>query len=213
MILKIDRKLIRSADDFQEAVARMKIGSEHRLEGDTGKKIKERTHWKRGTIKVKPVSRRALIMNQILESEDSISKQNNYRHRESPESVKYPSDLHCRFSATATTVGPLLLRIQYSAEDWLFIKRYEIKADEETFTLDVSGFGDVERDNNVRIWEWHTRTVGKDDMKMLMAISNAKEVVLRSIGKQYYRDRTLPNAEKQRLRVMLAAYEILRQER
>jgi len=104
----------------------------------------------------------------------------------------------------------LRLQVQYVADDWLFIRSFVIKADDATFTLNVPGLRDVERDNSAgKIWEWHDRTVGAQEQEMLNAMAKSNRVVLRCEGTKYQKDRELSDSEIQRIRTVLTAFKIL----
>lgn len=108
----------------------------------------------------------------------------------------------------------LWFTIRYVADEWLFIQSYTIKADEETFAIDASGFNDVERDNGGGdIWEWYSTSAGPDELAMTRAVVASKRAVIRYTGRQYRKDRTISASEKQALRQVLDAYEVLRGQR
>lgn len=103
----------------------------------------------------------------------------------------------------------LVLRLQYYADEWLFIDRFMIKADGRDFVIDPGDF-DIERDNSTDIWEWYSNpNPTRSELEMVRVVANAKRAVIRYEGKQYYKDRTIGPNEKQKLRRVLAAYEAL----
>lgn len=100
----------------------------------------------------------------------------------------------------------LRLRIQYTADDWLFIESFAIKADDRTYNVAPDYF-DVERDNgNGAIWEWYDYAVERSDVKMVQAVIASKKTILRYNGQQYYSDREITAAEKQALQNVLDAF-------
>jgi len=100
----------------------------------------------------------------------------------------------------------LRLRIQYAADDWLFIENYVIKADDKRFDIAPDYF-DIERDNGSGgIWEWYDKPVERSDVKMVQAVIASGTATLRYNGKQYYDDREITAAEKQALQNVLDAF-------
>lgn len=100
----------------------------------------------------------------------------------------------------------LRLRIQYTADDWLFIENYVIKADDQRFDIAPDYFA-IERDNAYgAIWEWYDGAVERKDIRMVQAIIASKNTTLRYNGKQYYVDREITAAEKQALQNVLDAF-------
>lgn len=82
------------------------------------------------------------------------------------------------------------LRIQYAAEDWLFIKSYIFLIDGQSYTYTPKK---VERDNNSTIWEWSDEEVGSSPelLTIMAAALDAKEIKVRFQGRQYHKDKTL----------------------
>jgi len=103
-------------------------------------------------------------------------------------------------------VTDLRCKIQYYAEDWLFIQNYDFIVDTTNFSL--YAFDSVERNNgDGMIWEWHNTTIGEDNMKLIKAISKAKKVKIRFNGRQYYKIRTLTRNEIKAVNNVLSTYE------
>lgn len=103
----------------------------------------------------------------------------------------------------------LRFKIQYAADDWLFIQSYIIKTDNESYTISTS-YGEVETDNGSGgIWEWYDVPIDNRLYNIVQDVSKSKTVKLRCNGKQYYKDRTLTAKEKQGLINILDAYEAL----
>jgi hypothetical protein len=100
----------------------------------------------------------------------------------------------------------LRLRIQYKAEDWLFVERVVIAADDARYTISE---GPWERDHSTEIWEWLDYTPSAADLAMLRQVADAKRVVIRYEGKQYRNDWVLPDTHKQAIKRVLAAYAAL----
>jgi len=102
----------------------------------------------------------------------------------------------------------LRLRIQFASDDWLFIKRYIIKADDRTFTIETQ-YGEVKRDNDSTVWEWYDNNMDKNKYEMIKAVIASNKTILRCEGQQYYKDRTITAKEKEALQNVLDAYEAL----
>jgi hypothetical protein len=107
---------------------------------------------------------------------------------------------------------PLGLRlvIGYVAEDWLFVEKYYVKADNQTFTIDPGGDFEVKRDNSGgEIWEWFDTEVTPEEYVILKALVSAKSATLRYEGQKHYRDRNVGPAERQRIADVLVTLEAL----
>lgn len=103
----------------------------------------------------------------------------------------------------------LRFRIQYTADDWLFIQSYIIKTDNTSHTIQTK-YGEIETDNDSGdIWEWYDVPLNNELYNIIRDVINSKSVKLRYNGKQYYNDRTITGTEKQALKNILDAYEAL----
>lgn len=100
----------------------------------------------------------------------------------------------------------LRLRIQYYAEDWLFIESFIVVADGRRFERNGVGF---ERDNDSKIWEWYDESLSQSDLTMIRAVVNSKEAVIRFNGRQYRNDKTITAAQKAALQNVLDAFKAL----
>jgi uncharacterized membrane-anchored protein YhcB (DUF1043 family) len=97
---------------------------------------------------------------------------------------------------------PLRMKLNYYSGDWLFVQGVTIKADDKIFTLNGLDF---QRDNGGgHIWEWSDTAVS--DQAMLEKIINAKRVVIRFDGRQYYNDFVVPESQKEAMRDIVAAW-------
>lgn len=107
----------------------------------------------------------------------------------------------------------LRYRIQYQAQDWLFIEdvlvRYILKnGKEKAATLFQGKF---ERDDDGgEIWEWADFAVSDSDYLTLLDIDKAKSVKLRFRGKQYEKDRDMTIKERKSLEQVIEAYKLIR---
>ncbi len=104
--------------------------------------------------------------------------------------------------------GNLRFRIQYYANDWLFINSYTFLIDGNIYTFSNP---DVERDNNSMIWEWSDTGVAQSGevAQILNAIKNAKEVKIRFNGRQYYKDKVLTQKDIKAIQQPIEYFEAL----
>lgn len=140
--------------------------------------------------------------------EDEVTGITWYRDKSSTE-YDNENSFQVYFGKTEATLPSLRLRIQYADDNWLFIKHYIIKTDDNTFTI-FANFKDINRDNDGRsVWEWLDIPVSSDseDYRMIKAIIASEKTIIRFEGDQYYEDRTLTNKEKNALKNVLEAYE------
>jgi hypothetical protein len=99
----------------------------------------------------------------------------------------------------------LRLVIQYYGEDWLFIEKYLFNVDGYTYEIDP-GYGDVESDNDSKVWEWFDTKPNKDEVELIKRIIKSKKAVMRIEGSKYYKDVTITSTQKKALGRVLIVY-------
>ena len=103
----------------------------------------------------------------------------------------------------------LRLKITYTDEDWLFIKRYTFNIDGSNYPVSID-WGDRKSDNSGgQIWEWVDLMVDSEAYALLEKVRDSKRTILRYEGNQYYKDRDVSQQEKQAVREILIAYEAM----
>ncbi len=139
---------------------------------------------------------------------DDIKRMTWYYDKSTPQYTNYNS-LHLYIGKEKYGQPYLRFRIQYTADDWLFIESYVIKTDLNTYNIPTS-YGEVETDNGSGdIWEWYDVNMDKKLYAITKDIVNSKTVKLRCNGKQYYKDRVISEKEKKGLQNVLDTYEAL----
>lgn len=140
---------------------------------------------------------------------DDFSGTTCYTGRNAPQ-YRNANGVFGRFCINDGYLSPLSLNFQYYNDEWLFISGWTVKIGERL----VDGRGNFERDNGIdgngaRIFEWHEREVGEDEVDLMRAIAENKGATIRYFGQQYRDDRTINAAAAQGLADVLDAYEAL----
>jgi len=139
---------------------------------------------------------------------DDIRNITWYFDKSTPQYTNYNS-FHLYFGTKKDSKPWLQLAINYTADDWLFIKRYIIKTDNDTYTISPS-YGEINTDNGGgEIWEWYDVPLDQEKYKMIEDIIKSKNAKIRHEGKQYYKDRAITQKEKQALQNIITAYNAL----
>ncbi len=96
-------------------------------------------------------------------------------------------------------------QIEYTSDDWLFIKDYSFLCDGEVYKFIPEN--SIERDNSEgEVYEYSDDVYSPQINKIVKAIITSKVVKLRHNGNQYYDDRVITKSEKEKLKKM---FEIL----
>lgn len=127
-----------------------------------------------------------------------------------PKAPKYTNVnwLYPYFVFSGSTIGARY-RIQYEADDWLFINSVQIKITNQDNSTDIIDFysGSFKRDNNSRIWEWADFELPAKMYLDLHQISSAKTAKIRFNGLNYHKERLMTNNEKSSIASFLKIYE------
>ena len=102
------------------------------------------------------------------------------------------NSIYCYFAQTGNSVSNFRIKIQYRADEWLFIRKYQFLIDGKPFEFIPSK---MERDNRDYIWEWCDEAIGASDEELIKALANAKTVKVKFIGDQYHDIRKLSSKE------------------
>jgi hypothetical protein len=97
-------------------------------------------------------------------------------------------------------------RIQYYGDNWLFIDSYTINVDGVKYNINPS-YGEVERDNDSKVWEWYDINPTASDINMLENISRSQKTIVRMNGSQYYKDFEISPEQKNALQTMFTVHQ------
>ena len=98
----------------------------------------------------------------------------------------------------------------YTGDDWVFFDRVTVAADEERFNKSFNYFDMVRDNGGGDVWEYIDLDAYDSDIKMLQAIANSKETIIRFEGDDYWYDLTVKDSDKAAIREALTAYEALK---
>ena len=156
----------------------------------------------------------ALLAN-IRKDEDRIQNINFY----SPKALKYYSNgswaavVRCfilPYLGRNDSSVWLRLIYNYTGSDWVFFEKAIVVADGQKFEKSFD-YSDIVRDNEAySVWEYVDDTVSASGEKMLWAIANSKETLVRFQGDDYMHDFTVNATDKQAIREVMTAYDALK---
>jgi hypothetical protein len=149
--------------------------------------------------------RSALALKKMIKNSDKIEGVDWYKENSSPK-YNNQNGFFLYIGKRAAGNPWLRLRIQYFADDWLFIESFIVVADGQRFERNAVKF---ERDNNSEIWEWYDENLTDADLQMINAIISSKEAVIRFNGRQYRKDKKITESQKAAMRNVLDAYKAL----
>lgn len=156
-------------------------------------------------LKAAEEKRIAASVSRMRTKVDKIDGVTWYHDRSTPRYANYNS-FHLYLGKRANSSPSIRLRVQYNADDWLFIESFLVVADGNRFEY---GPADFERDNDSEIWEWYDEPATSRDLNMIKAVIASRDAVIRFNGRQYRKDRTITSTQKKALQNVLDAYEAL----
>lgn len=149
--------------------------------------------------------RLASALQKMSKKTDKIESVDWYRDKSSP-AYNNQNGFFLYIGKGSTSAPWLRLRIQYFADDWLFIESFSVVADGQRFERGRVKF---ERDHDSKIWEWYDENLTDADLQMIKALIASKEAVIRFNGRQYQKDKTITASQKAALQNALDAYKAL----
>ena len=137
---------------------------------------------------------------------DDMNDVKFYYDKSSP---KYSNSngFYCYVSETKLGVG-LRLKVQYYAENWLFIKDFMVKSDSTVLRIFPSS--EAKRDNSSgMVWEYWDEPVDKSKLEILQNVVVSKESKIRFNGAQYYSEKPITDSQKKALQRILELFEAM----
>ena len=114
--------------------------------------------------------------------------------------------IYCYFDISNGVPENFRLRIQYSADDWLFIYMYKIMAGNIVYDYTPNN---VERDNSSYIWEWSDEQIDQFTAGIIDGIMSCNTLKIKYIGKQYFHIRNVPQSELVAIKNIVRYYKAL----
>lgn len=137
------------------------------------------------------------VLSKMTRKHDDFTNITWYQDKSSPIYLN-SNTFHLYFSK-----DNLRLKIQYYADDWLFINKVTIKTDKEMHILSP----EFKRDNEGgKVWEWADIYMDKNGVAMIQDIINSSNVKIRYEGSKYRKDIKLSKKQIQALKNTLFAF-------
>jgi hypothetical protein len=135
---------------------------------------------------------------------DQVKNIKWYQDKSSPKYVNR-NGFYLYVGASPNFSTTLRLKIQYYGDDWLFIEKYIFNVDGDVYEINPD-YGDVETDNDSKVWEWLDISPNSSQVSMLKAISKSKKTIMRLEGSKYYKDVVITSAQKSAIKRVLVVY-------
>lgn len=203
IIVRIDKEKISTPSEFDSYSDNLPADTPVKFSIFRRSNPNNNTLWTSKTVMLTPVAPKTMYSNATRVSTDEVRGINFVHHKDSPDAVNEKSDVQLYFTFDGTKASNPRLKISYVAKDWLFIRKFTVKADQKTFSLVPP---EMKRDNSSTIWEWCDIPLTAKNYDAIKEAATSVKVILRHEGDDYYKDRELNRDEQQRLFVMLMAY-------
>ena len=152
------------------------------------------------------VARRASIVRSLRKHTAEFDGASWYRHPKSPRYQDTRSYLTLYVLESGTGQRELEFFINYTGDSWLFVRSAKLNIDGEYVNLPASTWS---RDNDSNIWEWTGYSATPALIEVAQKIVNSKRAVIRFEGQQFHDDFVIPRSDKNVIRDMLEAWEIM----
>jgi hypothetical protein len=147
----------------------------------------------------------AVLLKSVRVSKDEFKGVTFYQAKTTPQYTNRNS-FHIYLARPNSGTTLIRLRMQYKDDDWLFIKKAQMKVGDKIFSIDSQ---DWERDNGSgEIWEWLDRPLSTGDLGMLRAIVDNPSTI-RYTGDKYHDERKLSETERKNIELILNLFQAL----
>ena len=105
----------------------------------------------------------------------------------------------------------LRLRMSYYGDNWIFFDSAYLSYDGNTWEISFNEYKDKKSENDSSCWEWIDVGVDEYLLAYLKEMVNGKTLKMRLSGK-YEKDKVLSTAERNAIKDVLLAYDVLMQD-
>ena len=131
-----------------------------------------------------------------------------YKHPSEPAYRNSRSSIYAYIGKRSYGDPFLRLVTQYKDDSWLFVEKVQVNVDGEVFTLTVADGHRFEGDNGYGgIWEWKDELPTAAQLNIMRKIGEAKKVMIRYTGSQYYDEKRMQTKDIKALKEVLLAYQ------
>jgi hypothetical protein len=157
----------------------------------------------------KKESVRKSILTKFKKKVDDFNGITWFTHKNTPRYADSRTYIQLYIGQKSSDNAFLRLEINYTSDDWLFIRSAVANIDGEFVTIPTSEW---RRDNDSEIWEWMDVMAHGQYLDIAKRISNSKKTVIRFQGQDYYDDYTVKPEDKEAIRDTLLAFDVLQSE-
>lgn len=116
--------------------------------------------------------------------------------------------IFCYFEVVNGKADNFRFKIQYHADDWLFIQRVQFSIDGNAYEYIPLNM-ETDSGNGGFIWEWFDENVRSSDIPLIEALANAKDAKMKLQGRQYFDIKKISKDQILNIKRSLALYKAL----
>lgn len=162
----------------------------------------------RKRIEAEKERERQAVLSRLRKEEDKVEGITWYESNSQPYYENYGCYALPYIGEKGSSVW-LRFRMNYTGDNWVFFEKVIFVVDGEK-TTKYYDYYDVNRDNGYGdVWENVDISPSSSDIELLKKIANSTETTIRFQGDDYHYDFTVPSSQKQGIKDVLAAYDIL----
>lgn len=176
--------------------------------------IKERFEERQAIIAQDQIARRDSVKIKELIPFFRVSKDefdvNGVTWYEPNDAPKYinRNGIYIYFGVDKNGIKPLRLKIQYTADDWLFFKKVNFSIDDKPFEY-VPRKTETDHGGGI-IWEWSDEAiVDTSDKELIKALASAKSAKMKFIGSQYHNIKNISQKQIQSINRTIELYKAM----
>jgi hypothetical protein len=149
------------------------------------------------------------LLKSFRQKKDEYSNDNKiwYQPKSSPDYAN-ANGIYCYFCTENGVPSNLRFRLQYYADDWLFIKSIHFSIDDKAYEY-VPIKTETDNGDGGYIWEWFDESLSDSDKDLIYALANAKSAKMKLDGRQYYKEKAITKEQVNSIKKTLDLYKAM----
>jgi hypothetical protein len=136
-----------------------------------------------------------------------VNKKSWYEPKNSPK-YRNQNGIYCYFGSENGNVNNFRFVIQYYADDWLFIQKYQFSIDGKAYELYPDKV-ETDSGDGGYIWEWCDQEINSSNNDLIEALANAKDAKIKFVGRQYASVKTISQQQIKTIKKALDLYKAM----
>lgn len=193
-------------DSLEKAMETQIFSMQNSVKESLNKSNAEKANNSQTTIDTAKIKTLKIFFN-VRTDEFDVNKKTWYEPKNSPK-YRNENGIYCYFGSENGNANNFRFVIQYYADDWLFIQKYQFSIDGKAYELYPDKV-ETDSGDGGYIWEWCDQSINASDSDLIEALANAKEAKIKFVGRQYVTVKTISQDQIKTIKKALDLYKAM----